>query len=289
MALQKGSVPANLAGIGLRSCYISHILKNSKKISQEIGWLEVHSENYHNILGHHFQSLKTLRKDFQISLHSVGNSLGSAQKIDLNHLKKLKNLVDEIEPFLISDHISWGAVDRKNLNDLLPLPYTKEALKAVCKNISTMQDFLGRKILIENPSAYLSFKDQDFEEVEFINLATEKTGCGLLLDVNNVFVSSQNCAEFEPKKYLEKINPKSVCEIHLAGHSKSQIFNGKTNQDILIDTHNDVVCEQVWEIYKLAIKKFGAKPSLIEWDQDFPEFETLLLESRKAAKILKND
>ncbi len=285
----KVPTPTNLVGVGLRSPYVPHLLENSKKISQKIGWLEVHSENYHHLSSDSFKNLTTLRKHFPISLHSVGNSLGSAQKIDLIHLKKLKDLADAIEPFLISDHISWGRVDGNHTNDLLPLPYTKEALSAICDNVALMQDHLGREILIENPSAYLSFRNQDFDEAEFINEITKQTGCGLLLDVNNIFVSSQNCREFQPKKYLHKLNKKIVKEIHLAGHSKSQIFDGETYQQILIDTHNDVACDEVWEIYQMAIKTFGKTPSLIEWDQDFPEFEVLLSEAAKAAKILNND
>ncbi|MBP7709789.1 MAG: DUF692 domain-containing protein [Rickettsiales bacterium] len=285
----KTPTPVNLAGVGLRSPHISHILTNHKKISKKIGWFEVHSENYHDISGPLFQNLVAIRKNFPISLHSVGNSLGSAQKLDLEHLKKLKNLAQIIEPFLISDHISWGRVDENHLNDLLPLPYTKASLQAVCDNVSLMQNFLGREILVENPSAYLSFKNQELDEAEFINELAKKTGCGFLLDVNNIFVSSQNCAAFDPEAYLKKINKKIVKEIHLAGHSKSQIFDGKKNQPILIDTHNAIVCDEVWQLYKLAIARFGATPSLIEWDQDFPEFSTLLLEAGRAAKILNND
>jgi uncharacterized protein len=274
--------PSNIAGVGLRSPHISHILKNPKTISKKVGWFEVHSENYHDITGQPFKNLALIRKNFPISLHSVGNSLGSPQGLDYDHLKKLKNLTDLIEPFLISDHISWGQVDSNHLNDLLPLPYTKESLKVICSNVSQMQDFLGREILIENPSAYLSFKKHDFEEFDFINEITKKTGCGLLLDVNNVFVSSQNCSSFDPKSYIKNLKKEIVKEIHLAGHSKSEIFDGKKQQSILIDTHNDLVCDEVWEIYKMAVKKFGSVPFLIEWDQDFPEFETLVLEAQRA-------
>ncbi len=206
----------------------------------------------------------------------------------MDHLKKLKILVDKTEPFLISDHISWGRIDNKHLNDLLPLPYTKDSLATIARNVSQIQDFLKREILVENPSAYVSFKTQEMDEAEFINSLTKKTGCGLLLDVNNIFVSSQNCAKFDPAGYLEKLDKKIVKEIHLAGHSKSQIFDGKNYQEILIDTHNDLVCDEVWEIYQNAVKKFGAIPSLIEWDQDFPDLEVILDEAKKAQKILKN-
>jgi len=289
MSFRKVPAPANLVGVGLRSPYISHILTNPKKISQKIGWFEVHSENYYAEESSLQNDLLAIRKNFPISLHSVGNSLGSAQKLDLKHLKKLKNLVEKVEPFLISDHISWGRIDENHLNDLLPLPYTKEALKAISRNVSQMQDFLKREILVENPSAYLAFKNQEMDEAEFINALTKETGCGLLLDVNNIFVSSQNCAQFDPTAYLKKLNKKIVKEIHLAGHSKSQIFDGKNYQEILIDTHNNLVCDEVWEIYKMAVKRFGSVPSLIEWDQDFPEFDVLLSEAKKAKEILKND
>ena len=287
MLSRKASIPANIAGIGLRSPHISHILKNSKKISKKIGWLEVHSENYYALESVGFQNLLEIRKDFPISLHSVGNSLGSSSKLDLSHLQKLKNLVEKIDPFLISDHISWGRINKNHLNDLLPLPYNREALKAICRNISQMQDFLKREILIENPSAYLAFKEQEMDEAEFINAVTKKTGCGLLLDVNNIFVSSQNCAQFDPQAYLQKLDKKIVKEIHLAGHSQSKIFDGKKYKKILIDTHNDLVCDEVWEIYKMAAQEFGKVPFLIEWDQDFPEFELLLAEAKKAQLILK--
>jgi len=287
MLSRKLSIPANTAGIGLRSPHISHVLKNSKKISKKIGWFEIHSENYYALESGGFQNLLEIRKDFPISLHSVGNSLGSASSLDLSHLQKLKNLVEKIDPFLISDHISWGRINKNHLNDLLPLPYNKEALKAICRNISQMQDFLKREIIIENPSAYLAFKEQEMDEAEFINAVTKKTGCGLLLDVNNIFVSSQNCAQFDPKAYLKKLDKEIVKEIHLAGHFKSKILDGKKYKKILIDTHNDLVCDEVWEIYKMAAQEFKKVPFLIEWDQDFPEFEVLLAEAKKAELILK--
>ncbi len=281
-------IPAKKVGIGLRSPYIQHIIENHQKIAKKIGWFEVHSENYYAEGGPAINSLKKIRENFPISLHSVGNSLGSATGLDLEHLKKLKNLVEIIDPFLISDHISWGYVGKKHLNDLLPLPYNKESLKIICDNISATQDFLKRQILIENPSAYLTFKNSEMDEVEFINQAAKITGCSLLLDVNNIFVSAKNNNQFDPINYLDKIDKKIVKEIHLAGHSMSKIFDGKKYQEVLIDTHNDVVRKEVWKIYETAIKNFGAIPSLIEWDQDFPELEVLLSEAKKAEIILKN-
>lgn len=283
----KNPTPSNLVGVGLRSPHISHIIKNHQKVSQKIGWFEVHSENYYSIGNSSFAALAEIRKNFLISLHSVGNSLGSAHKLDLNHLRKLKELVAAIDPFLVSDHISWGLVNGKHLNDLLPLPYSKEALQVLSDNVSMMQDFLQREILIENPSAYLSYKNSEMSEAEFINLVTKKTGCKLLLDVNNIYVSAQNNARFDPIEYLNQIDKKIVKEIHLAGHSKAKIFDGKKYQQILIDTHNDLVCDEVWKLYKYAIKIFKKIPTLMEWDQDIPEFKVFVSEAQKAKKILE--
>jgi len=282
ISYRKVSTPAKTFGVGLRSPHIPHVLQNSKTVSKKIGWFEVHSENYYANNSASQHNLLAIRKNFPISLHCVGNSLGSSQKLDLKHLQKLKKLVEKVDPFLISDHISWGRIDENHLNDLLPLPYTKAALKAIARNVCQMQNFLKRQILVENPSAYLAFKDQEMDEAEFINELTKETGCGLLLDVNNIFVSSQNCEQFDPANYLKNLNKKIVKEIHLAGHSKSEIFDGKNHKEILIDTHNNLVCDEVWEIYKIAAKRFGAIPSLIEWDQDFPEFDVLLSEAKNS-------
>lgn len=276
----------NLVGVGLRAEHSEYIAKNIKNISKEIGFLEVHSENYYNFNNASFKALENFRKTFPISLHSVGNSLGSVQKPDKKHLQILKDLIAAIDPFLISDHISWAAVKDNNYNDLLPLPYTKEALKTICDNVSFMQDFLQREILVENPSTYLSFKNQEMDEAQFINKLTKKTGCKLLLDVNNIFVSSKNNQEFDPIKYIAHLDRKIVKEIHLAGHSKSEFFDGKIKKEILIDTHDDLVCDEVWAIYQKAITKFKKTPTLIEWDQNFPEFNVLLDEAKKAKNIL---
>lgn len=293
----------NISGIGLRSPHKKDFLKNPQKIKKDVAWLEVHSENYYNDLNPQLDSLLQIRKDFPISLHCVGNSLGSASGLDLNHLKKLKKLIKRTQPFLVSDHISWGRVTNAHLNDLLPIPYTREALKIIAQNVSQMQDFLEMQILVENPSTYLAFKNNDFSEVEFINALCKQTGCGLLLDVNNVFVSARNNAPPLPRnfaasqqnattsplnrgesslekcfEYLESLDKNIVGEIHLAGHSTSKILG---NKEILIDTHNDVVRDEVWQIYQAAIKKFGKIPSLIEWGLDIPKLEVLISQARK--------
>ncbi len=264
------SVPVNKIGIGLRAPYIEAIIKNPQKFTKKIGWFEVHSENYYGEGGASLASLKKIREDFPISLHSVGNSLGSANSLDKTHLKNLKKLIDIIDPFLVSDHISWGMINKRHLNDLLPLPYNQASYQALAKNIMQMQDFLKREILIENPSAYLTFANQEFSEFEFINKVVKQTGCKLLLDVNNIYVSACNNAQFDAKNYLKNLDKKIVAEIHLAGHSETEIFDGKKYKKIFIDTH----------------KKFGKVPTLIEWDQDFPKMEVLLSEAKKAEKIL---
>lgn len=279
-------IPANKIGLGLRAPYISKVIQDHKTIAKKIGWFEVHSENYFAKGGPSIKSLLEIRKHFPISLHSVGNSFGSASGIDLEHLKKLKNLIEIIDPFLVSDHISFAMVGKKHLNDLLPLPYTKQALKAIVKNVSQAQDFLKREILVENPSTYLCFKNPEMTEFEFINELTKATGCKLLLDVNNIFVSEKNNSEFDGANYLKKLDKKIVKEIHLAGHSKSEISDGKKDKEILIDTHNNLVCDEVWNLYSIAVERFGQIPTLIEWDQDFPEFSVLLSEAKKAEKIL---
>ncbi len=283
----ESSIPENKTGIGLRVPYIDDVIKNPQKFAKKIGWFEVHSENYYGDGGASIESLIQIRKNFPISLHSVGNSLGSASGLDKTHLKNLKKLIDIIDPFLVSDHISWGMAKKRHLNDLLPLPYTKGSFAVLAKNISLMQDFLKREILIENPSAYLAFDNQEFNEFEFINEITKQTGCKLLLDVNNIYVSACNNSQFDAKEYLAKLNKKIVAEIHLAGHSETEIFDGKKYKKVFIDTHNDLVKKEVWQLYEIAIKRFGKIPTLIEWDQDFPEVEVLFDEANKAAKIMK--
>jgi len=286
MKLFKAQEPTNKVGLGLRVPHIDYILKNHQKISQKVGWFEVHSENYYALGGQTLKTLLKIREYFPISLHSVGNSLGSAQKIDKNHLKTLKELIDITEPFLVSDHISWGMVDKNHLNDLLPMPYNQESLKAICQNVSIMQDVLKREILIENPSSYLTFNNSEMTEFDFINSIAKSTSCKLLLDVNNIFVSSKNNSSFDALQYLKKIDKKIVKEIHLAGHSINQIFDGKNYKEILIDTHNNLVRKEVWSLYNAAIERFGQAHSLIEWDQDIPEFKVLLEEASRAKKIL---
>ncbi len=270
--------PTNSVGVGLRHPHHQYVLENKPKVS----WLEVHSENFFAKGGPALNFIKKIRQNYPLSLHGVGLSLGSATRVNKKHLQNLKSLIAKTEPFLVSDHISWSNLDNQVLNDLLPIPYTKESLKILCDNICETQDFLKREILVENPSTYLSFVNSQIPEDEFINQTSKISGCKILLDINNIYVSSQN-NDFDAKKYLKNIKPEIVGEMHLAGHSIRKI----DKQKILVDTHNDFVCDAVWDLYKIAAKKFRTPPTLIEWDQDIPEFEVLIAEAKKAEKIIQ--
>lgn len=265
----------NSVGVGLRQPHHQYVLNNKPKVD----WFEVHSENFFVDGGPSLALLRQIRQDYPISLHGVGLSLGSFCGIDDRHLKQLKSLIKNIQPFLVSDHISWSNLDNQVLNDLLPIPYNREALKIISANVAKVQDFLQRPILVENPSTYLQFTTNEMTEEQFINQLVKASGCKLLLDVNNVYVSSKN-NNFDPLEYLQNLDFDIVGEIHLAGHSIKRI-NG---ENLLIDTHNSMVCDDVWRLYDMALKKFRV-PTLIEWDQDIPEFEVLLVEAKKAEKF----
>lgn len=264
-------------GIGLRSAYYQDFLS----AKPAVGWLEVHPENYFGG-GTHRHVLDQIRNDYPLSLHGVGLSLGSAHGLNREHLKNFKELIDRYEPFMISDHASWSASGNAHLNDLLPLPYTMETLDILCGNINHAQDFFGRTILIENPSTYIAFKDNDMTEQDFMNAAASRTGCKILLDVNNIFVQSHNHG-LDPYAYINTIKPEYVAEMHLAGHSERRVSNGEI---LLVDTHNKAVKDDVWDLFAAACSRFDNVPTLIEWDQDFPALSTLLREADKARAII---
>ena len=261
-------------GVGLRFEHHRPLLAQKP----DVGWLEVHPENYFE--GIFLETLKKYRQHYPISLHSVGVSLGTADRLDTQQLDNFKNIIDIIDPMLVSEHVSWTAVDGVFLNDLIPLPFTEEALNILCRNIQQTQEHLGRQILIENPSSYLSFKHSTMPETEFICETVKRTGCGLLLDVNNVYVSSQNL-NFDPKAYITALKDANVVEYHLAGHSSSAI---EDNTSILLDTHSDVVCDEVWELYEYALETIGLRYTMVEWDADLPDVTGLVAEAHKAAK-----
>ena len=261
------------AGIGLRPPHYRAILDAMPDVS----FLEVHSENFFGDGGQPLKYLTKFREDYAISTHGVGLSLGSTDPLSLEHLKKLKRLVDLIEPALVSEHLCWVGVNGRFLNDLLPLPYTTESLDHVVARVNEVQDFLKRPILVENVSSYLEFVDSTIPEWEFVREVAHRAGCQILLDVNNIYVNAVN-HDFDALTYLDSIAPGSVGEIHLAGFQDTG--------DILIDTHGAAVSDEVWKLYRYAIARFGNVPTLIEWDTDIPALPVLLDEAQKANQIL---
>jgi len=215
-----------------------------------------------------------------LSLHGVGLSLGSTDPLDQHHLRQLSRLVRQYEPMLVSEHLSWSSVEGRFTNDLLPLPYTEEALRHMVSRVRYVQDALERQVLIENVSSYLQFSDSSIPEWEFLSELARQTACGILLDVNNVYVSAQNHG-FDARVYMQSVPPGAVKELHLAGHSARQVGQ----QRILIDTHNQHVCDAVWELYAFALGHFGCVPTLIEWDADIPSLDVLVAEAHEADRI----
>src|SRR5216684_3802340 len=267
-----GPMPAN-AGIGLRAPHHLHVLSESPDVS----WFEAHSENYFAEGGSHVECLSRIRARYPLSLHGVGLSLGSTDPLNREHLANLKRVIARFEPTLVSEHLSWSSAGGRFANDLLPLPYTEEALRHVGSRIAQAQDGLGRQILLENVSSYLQFECSRMPEWEFLACVAAESGCGILLDLNNIYVAACNHG-FEAQRYLDAIDPRAVQEIHLAGHSSVE-FEG---QALLIDTHGPPVCDAVWSMYRAALQRFGDVPTLIEWDTDIPALEVLMAEAAKA-------
>lgn len=270
-------IPA-AAGIGLRGPHQARFLEEPPPAR----WLEAHSENYFAEHGVAFATLEQIRRDYALSLHGVGLSVGSVDPLDRAHLESLRRLVARVEPGLVSEHLSWGSIGGRHLNDLLPLPYTEEALAHVTARIEQVQQFLGRQILIENVSSYLEYASSAMREWEFVVAVAERSGCRLLLDVNNVYVSARNHG-FAASEYVDAIPPALVGEIHLAGHTVQRY----DQHDILVDTHDAHVCDEVWALYARAIARFGPTPTLIEWDSKLPAIEVLLAEANKAERVLE--
>lgn len=264
------------AGVGLRAAHHLRVLSESPTV----GWFEAHTENYFADGGAHVEVLTRIREHYPLSLHGVGLSLGSTDEIDLVHLQRVRRAALRFEPQLLSEHLSWSSVDGRFANDLLPLPYTDEALRHVSTRIAQTQDYLGRQILVENVSSYLQFDCSRMPEWEFLAGVAAESGCAILLDLNNIYVAAQNFG-FEPQHYMNAIEPGSVKEIHLAGHSRVDV----EGRPLLIDTHGSVVCDAVWELYRVALRRFGEVPTLIEWDTDIPALEVLLAEAAKADAV----
>ncbi len=275
--LGPGPVPAR-AGIGLRAEHYAAVLEDRPPV----GWLEVHSENYFGAGGKPLDYLERIRAHYPLSLHGVGLSIGSTDPLDQRHLAKLKDLMRRFEPALVSEHLSWSSVGGRYLNDLLPLPYTEEALYHMIARVAQVQDALGRPILIENPSSYLQYVESAIPEWEFLVELAERTGCGVLLDVNNIYVSARNHG-FDASAYLRAVPRRVVREIHLAGFTVNRFDGG----EILVDTHDRPVWPAVWALYRQAVQRFGQIPTLIEWDTDLPELAVLVDEARRADAILE--
>lgn len=263
-------------GIGLRAPHVAEIVETRPAVA----WLEVHAENYMGG-GPAVRALERLRRDHPISLHGVGLSLGTAGGVDPVHLERLVRLVERLEPALVSEHVSWSVEGGVYLNHLLPLPYTDETLTVLCRHVAHLQDRLGRRVLIENPSGYLRFRDSPIPEPAFLNEVARRTGCGLLCDVNNAFVTCANLGG-DAAAWIDAVEPTAVGEIHLAGHA----INDADGTTILIDDHGSPVRDEVWRLYERAVARFGAVPTLVEWDTDVPALAVLLGEAAKAQRRL---
>lgn len=266
-----------VAGIGLRGPHMRELLDTLPNVEL----LEVHSENFFGD-GAASDDLLDARLNYPISLHGVGLSIGSVDEIDAAQLTDLQGLIRKIEPVLVSEHLSWSSAGGVHFNDLLPLPYTEEALNHFCSRVMRIQDMLGRQILIENPSSYLRYRHSTISEWEFLLEINDRTGADLLLDINNVYVSGCNLG-FDPKHYIASLPGDAIAEIHLGGHAEKDFPEGR----ILIDDHGSPVCDSVWELYIQAIGRWGNKPTIVEWDTNLPDLGQLLLESELARRCME--
>ena len=272
------NIPAR-GGLGLKAEHYRGILASKP----DLGFFEIHAENYMGDGGPPHRYLSAIREIYPITLHGVGLSIGGERPLDRMHLKRLKELNARYQPGLFSEHLAWSTHDTGYLSDLLPLPYTAATLQRVCDHIDETQGFVGRQMLLENPSSYLSFAESTFSEVQFIAEIVRRTGCGLLLDVNNVFVSAENL-KMPPMAYIEAYPLAHVREIHLAGHDVTADAEGET---LLIDAHGSAVAGDVWELYSEVIARIGAVPTLIERDNNVPALEVLVAEAQRAEHLLR--
>jgi uncharacterized protein (UPF0276 family) len=256
-------------GVGLRAEHYQQVLDTPGTVE----WFEAITENYMDGGGRPLSILESVRRDHPIALHGVGLSIGSTDPFDSRYLKNLHALVGRIEPALVTDHLCWTGVGGRAVYDLLPLPYTQEALDHVVQRIAIVQDRLGRRILLENPSTYLAYRHSEMTEWEFLAAVADRADCGILLDVNNIYVSGKNLG-FDPVRYLEAVPVQRVGQFHLVGFTDMGSY--------LFDTHSAPVHEDVWDLYRLAVRRFGPVPTLVEWDADIPPFERRCAESERA-------
>jgi len=271
------SPAASCVGVGLR--FAHHEEMRSRRPA--VGWLEVHTENYMGG-GPNPRALEKLRADYPVSLHGVGLSLGSAGRLDEAHLARVAEVVERFAPTRVSEHLSWSVTGGRYLADLLPLPLTEETLCVVARNVDAFQTRIGRAVLIENPSTYVQFRQSAIPEWEFLAELCARTGCSILCDVNNIYVSASNHG-WDPSSYIARLPARHVGEIHLAGHAERTLEGGLA---LLVDDHGSPVCDAVWALYEQAVAKFGAVPTLIEWDTNIPPLAVLLAEAAKAEALL---
>ncbi|KZN54357.1 hypothetical protein N474_01200 [Pseudoalteromonas luteoviolacea CPMOR-2] len=268
-------------GVGLRSQHYPHLMSNCDHIKQKpVDWFEIISENYIDNYGYGRHVLETMRAHYPIVMHGVSMNIGSTDPLDLTYLKKLKALSDFVQPIWVSDHLCWTGIAGVNSHDLLPMPLTDESIMHVIRRVKEVQEVLERPIILENPSTYLEYCHSSLSEPEFFNELVSATGCGMLLDVNNVFVSAFNHG-FDPEAYIRALPHQSIVQIHIAGPSDCG--------DSLIDTHDQPVPQRVWELYALAQKLTGGVSTLLEWDANIPPFEELAQELGKAKKVLRGE
>ena len=271
------TLPA-LPGVGYKPQHFNAILTDAAPV----GWLEIHAENYMGAGGRPLAQLRHLAERFPISVHGVGLSIGGEGPLDADHLSRLKSLVDWLNPASFSEHLAWSSHDAAFLNDLLPLPYNAKTLATVASHISQVQDTLGRQMLLENPSSYLAFASSDMAETEFLRVLSQQTGCGLLLDVNNVFISATNLGT-SPQTYIDSFPLGAVGEIHLGGHDDDA---DEAGAPLLIDSHGRAVADPVWALLDYTLARSGPRPVLIEWDNDVPDWPDLNAEAQRAAGAL---
>lgn len=261
-------------GVGLRPVHFPHLLGRPKTA---VRWFEAISENFMDSEGRPIAVLERIRADYPVALHGVSLSIGRAEGLRPDYLKRLKALADRIDPFLVSDHLCWTGLKKANLHDLLPLPYTKEVLRLLAARVCRVQDFLGRRLLLENVSSYLTYPESEMTEWDFLAELSRRTGCGILLDINNVYVNAKNHG-FDPREYLDAIPVETVGQIHLAGHTDLGTH--------LFDTHSKPVCSEVWSLFARQARRLPAGIAvLIEWDEEIPPWERLEAEATKAAEV----
>ncbi|SHI77611.1 hypothetical protein SAMN05444000_10329 [Shimia gijangensis] len=269
----------NAPGVGYKPQHFQNIMGDPGHVT----WLEVHAENYMGAGGRPLAQLRLLAERFPVSVHGVGLSIGGEGPLDADHLTRLKHLVDWLNPTVFSEHLAWSSHESAFLNDLLPLPYTNDTLSRVADHIDQLQDTVGRQMMLENPSSYLAFAESTWSEPDFLREVAKRTGCGLLLDVNNVFVSATNL-NYDPRSYINDYPLELVGEIHLGGHDEDTDDHGAP---LLIDSHGKPVVDPVWALLDHTLSLSGPRPILIEWDNDVPEWPELDAEAERASKALE--